>query len=241
MVPRLGWNRWNHPGSDFPPITWLTKSSWLCANPGISLPRLSICQGTLFKDNSALWISLGECANAWEWRPMTNLQCSWPNTNHYQSLSVTISHYQPSLTNLWPWTLRMSGAGLLVSSISFAASRGEQKSAFLQVSCVSRRPTVDTVADSHPVWTYSARWVGHEPFWTTCNKLQRQNRWKGYGPWWNLQALIVLPFVLAVVDFSELLVTHILKDPVSGCVWKWAIPPRGHTNRDNDDLTNRWI
>lgn len=43
---------------------------------------LSICQGTLFTENSALWISLG--------------------------------------------------AGLLVSSLSFAASRGEQKSAFLQ-------------------------------------------------------------------------------------------------------------
>jgi hypothetical protein len=29
------------------------------------------------------------------------------------------------------------------------------------------------------------------------------------GPWNMLQALIVLPFVLAVVDFSELLVTHL--------------------------------
>ena len=56
-------------------------------------------------------------------------------------------------------------------------------------------------------------------------QLQRQNNGKGmdmdgHGSTME-QALIVLPFVLAVVDFSELLVllvTHLFQDPASGCV-----------------------
>lgn len=141
--------------------------------------RLSICQGTLFTENSALWISLGG--------------------DHRRSGSGAISQF------LWglPWLPCVicvgAGAGLLVSSLSFAASRGEQKSAFLQVS-------FRCCGHSLVSWTWSI---------LNCCSCSDKTMEKGWtwmdmdGPWNMLQALIVLPFVLAVVDFSELLVTHL--------------------------------
>ena len=87
--------------------------------------------------------------------------------------------------------------------------------------------------------------VGHEAFWIVAVAATKQWKRDGHtwmdmdGPWNMLQALIVLPFVLAVVDFSELLVTHLegssewvcLKMGYTVIYSYTVIAPRGHTNR----------
>ena len=138
--------------------------------------RLSICQGTLFTENSALWISLGG--------------------DHRRSGSGAI----------------FVSLGAAMTAMCHMCRCRRWPPGFISFLCglTWRAKICFSSGQLQMLWTQLGE-LDMKHF--ELLQLQRQNNGKGMdmdGHGWTMeQALIVLPFVLAVVDFSELLVTHL--------------------------------